>query len=115
MLNDSAGREQPAFVSAADLTPILAPGSIGAIFGTTLASETAAVNTDSTRPKTLGGVTVHVHDGDGFTNDAQLLYVSPGQINFVMPAGPPGSGTAPGYATITADNGSGAAEEARPS
>ena len=112
MLNDSAGRSQPAFVSAADGTPILAPGSIGAIFGSALASETA-VNTDSTPPKTLGGVTVHVHDGDGFTNDAQLLYVSPGQINFVMPAGPPGSRTAPGYATITVDNGSGAAEEAQ--
>jgi uncharacterized protein (TIGR03437 family) len=118
MLNDSPGRAPTSVVSAGDWLPRLAPGSIGVIFGTALASQTVT-NTDDIPPTTLGGVKVHVHDSLGGTNDAQLLYVSPGQINFVVPilTTIPGGvtiyPTEPGYAAVTVDNGSGAPEEAR--
>jgi uncharacterized protein (TIGR03437 family) len=113
MLNDTNAKAPRMFVSAADWAPHLAPGSIGVVLGTGLAT-TTAVNHDNPAPEVLGGVRVRVLDGDGRVANAQLLYVSPGQINFVMPVGPGDNGaTVLGYATITVDNGSGTPEEAQ--
>jgi uncharacterized protein (TIGR03437 family) len=49
----------------------------------------------------LGGVTLAVTDAAGAQRSAPLLYVSPGQINFVVP-----DGTVPGSATLVVTNGS---------
>ncbi len=51
-------------------------------------------------PTQLGGVTVTVMDAGGASRAAPLFYVSPGQINYAMPAG-----TAAGIATITITGG----------
>jgi uncharacterized protein (TIGR03437 family) len=59
---------------------------------------------DSPNPPTaLGGVTVEITDASGVARLAPLLYVSPVQINYLVPAG-----TADGFATvkvISADGG----------
>ena len=57
----------------------LAPGSIGTIFGSSLASSTAAASTFPL-PTALGSTMVYVNDVA-----APLLYVSPVQINFQVP------------------------------
>jgi uncharacterized protein (TIGR03437 family) len=51
-------------------------------------------------PTTLGGVTVQITDSASVSRPAGLLFVSPTQINFEVPAG-----TAPGTATVRIDNG----------
>ncbi len=60
----------------------LAPASLATAFGKNLA--------------TSSGATVSIHDSSGATLAASLLYVSPQQINFLVPPA-----TAPGTATIT--------------
>ena len=55
----------------------LAPGSIATVYGAGMASTSAAA----------GGTRVVVRDQSGAEADASLLYVSPGQINFVLPGG----------------------------
>ena len=59
----------------------VARGSIAAAFGTSLARGTAQA-ASANLPFELGGVTVTV---GGFA--ARLIFVAPGQINFVMPQG----------------------------
>jgi uncharacterized protein (TIGR03437 family) len=83
-------------VSAASYEPgPVAPGSIVATFGADLASQTvAATDLDPATPgiqlpTQLGGTTVEVAG-----QLAELLFVSPGQINWVLPTGLM-SGTAP--------------------
>jgi uncharacterized protein (TIGR03437 family) len=92
-----AGSDPPLLVySAASLAAgPLAPESIGAAFGANLAS-TVAVGDTSSPPDTLAGITVSVVDSAGTSRTAPLLYVSPHQINFQIPAG-----TAAGMATIS--------------
>ncbi len=68
----------------------IAPDSIASIFGTNLATQTQQAGAPP-YPATLGGVTVNVQG-----IPAALTYVSPGQINFIVPPG-----TAAGTATIT--------------
>ena len=60
----------------------LAPGSLATAFGKNLA--------------TSAGATVSIQDSTGASRMASLLYVSPRQINFLVPAA-----TAPGPATVT--------------
>src|SRR5277367_2269063 len=72
-------------LSAASGMPNLAAGSLATIFGPNLAPR--AVTGSAPYPLTLGGIRLHVAD-----RPAQLLYVSPAQINFIIPAGTP-SGT----------------------
>jgi uncharacterized protein (TIGR03437 family) len=55
----------------------LAPVSIATIYGTGLASASTGA----------GGTSVVVRDQTGAEADASLLYVSSGQINFVLPGG----------------------------
>ncbi len=76
--------------------------SIVAAFGQNLATTTASGDTNPL-PTMLAGSTVRVRDSAGTERLAPLFFVSPGQINFLMPPG-----TALGTATITATGGNGA-------
>ena len=79
-------------LSAASYTPVMAPGSLGALFGTTLSSVTLT----STAPvPQLGGIAVNVTDNTGKQLPATLSLVSPSQINLLLDPG-----TAPGVALI---------------
>lgn len=72
-------------VNGASFTPAVAPGSIAAIFGSGLATTTASASSQPL-PTTLGGTRVTVRDASGNPVLASLLFVSPGQINLVLPA-----------------------------
>jgi uncharacterized protein (TIGR03437 family) len=77
--------------------PIAADGYTVA-FGTDFS--TAAAQTPSlTLPTTLAGATVTVMDSTGMFQPAPLFYVSPTQINFLVP-----EGLAAGIATVTVTN-----------
>lgn len=90
--------------STASGYPRLGAGSFAAAYGTNLASTTAtATGTDF--PTTLAGVSVSITDSAGVTRQAGVQYVSPGQVNYLVPAG-----TASGIATVTIGSSSGAAQ-----
>ena len=86
--------------SAAAPSDAVAPGSLASLFGTNL-----AVGTDQAKeqplPTMLGGVSLSVTDSAGTVRKAPLLYVSPTQINFVVP-----DGTATGAAQFAVSTGS---------
>ena len=71
-------------VSAASYQPAVAPGSLASMFGANLAPETLSATLDSQGqlPTVLSGISVEV---DG--KPAPLIFVSPLQINFVIPDG----------------------------
>jgi uncharacterized protein (TIGR03437 family) len=100
-LNDACGIDAvtaTGFVNqnAASFSPgILAQNSIVTAKGTSFAAATVIAGGNST-PATLAGLTVNVLDSAGATRSAPLYYVSPSQINYVIP-----EGTAPGTATVT--------------
>ena len=75
---------QIAIVSAASYRPLVAPNSLATIFGSNLANGTATAQLDANQqlPTQLAGVTIEIN-----SVAAPLLYVSPGQINFLVPAG----------------------------
>ena len=79
----------------------VAPDSLATAFGKNLAMSTAIAPAGEPFPATLGDTTVSVQDASGTTRSSELLYVSPQQVNFVVPAGT-GSGTA--TITITSRN-----------
>jgi uncharacterized protein (TIGR03437 family) len=82
-------------VSDADAGYRLAPETIAVAYGQNLAASTVVA--DSTNlPTTLGNVTISVKDSVGVSRPAGLFFVSPGQIDYLVPAG-----TAPGVATVT--------------
>jgi uncharacterized protein (TIGR03437 family) len=87
-------------VSAASGTPAVAPGSLASIFGPNVAAQTASGT--APYPTSLGGVSLQIVDAAGTSQSAELLYVSPGQINYFVPAN-----TAAGNATISLTNGTG--------
>ena len=106
-LSVSLASVAPAQISAVTATtsmagygPIAAPDSIAAVWGTGLASSTSSA-TGSTLPTTLGNVQVTIKDSAGMSFTASLFLVSPGQINFLVPAG-----AALGKATISVVQGS---------
>jgi uncharacterized protein (TIGR03437 family) len=83
-------------VSAASLRPgPVAPDSMVTVFGGQLASGAQSA-TEQPLPTKLGDCTVKIKDAQGVEREAGLYYVSPGQINFKVPAD-----TAPGIATVT--------------
>jgi uncharacterized protein (TIGR03437 family) len=86
-------------VSAASAMPNVSPDSLAAILGQELASQT--VNGTVPYATTLGGISLQLVDSAGAVRVAQLLYVSPTQINFLVPPG-----TAAGTATVNILNGS---------
>ncbi len=84
-------------VSAASLAlGLVAPESMVTGFGANLATSIVEA-TSVPLPTTLGGITVSVRDSAGSERLASLLYCSPGQINYLVPAG-----TALGEATVSA-------------
>ena len=85
--------------SAAAASSAVAPGSIAALYGSGLASGIAQAPSQPL-PTNLGGVSILVTDAAQHQSHAPLLYVSPQQINFIVPAG-----TAPGTAVITVSGG----------
>jgi uncharacterized protein (TIGR03437 family) len=78
-LNVQAAEAAAAVTDAAGYGPTMAPESIGAIFGIALASQIAGLSS-ATLPNTLDGTTVYVNG-----TPAPLFFVSPGQINFLLP------------------------------
>ena len=80
----------------------LAGGSIVAAFsGVALATTTRAAES-LPLPTTLGGTTVRVRDSRGSERLAELFYVSPAQVNYIVPAG-----LAVGVADVTITNSNG--------
>jgi uncharacterized protein (TIGR03437 family) len=93
--NNTTSGSWIANVSNADGSYRLAPESIAVAYGQNLASGIALAS-ESPLPTLLGGVTITVTDSAGVSRPAGLYYVSPAQIDYLMPAG-----TAPGVATVT--------------
>ncbi len=88
-------------VSSATYGSAASPDMILSAYGTALA--TGVEGAPSTNlPTSLGGTTVTVTDSAGAPRQAQLLYVSPGQVNFLMPPG-----SANGVASLAVTNGTG--------
>ena len=87
--------------TASYLAATLAAGSMASLFGSGLAAATAQAP-PGTLPQQLAGATVAVLDSAGVTRQAGLFYVSPSQINLVIPAA-----TRPGSATFTITVGDG--------
>jgi uncharacterized protein (TIGR03437 family) len=92
---------QLAMVSAASFEDAIAPESIVAAFGVGLATR-VEVAPAVPLPTELAGTTVKVKDNAGVERDAQLFFVSPGQVNFLVPAS-----TAVGQAIVTIRSGDG--------
>ena len=89
-------------VSAASFSgESLAPESIVSAFGANLATGTQSANI-APLPTTLAGTSVRVRDSLGVERLAPLFFVSPGQINYLIPAG-----TSPGAATMTVSSSDG--------
>ena len=85
LINETPGSDASAnAVSAADYSPSVAPGSIASLFGSGLASG-AGQATGPPWPASLANTSVRVLDAKGVERLAGLLYVSPTQINFVIP------------------------------
>src|SRR5258707_13862299 len=102
-LSGAVGMAQPpktlAVFNSASGTTMVAPGSIASAFGKQIGASTEAAHS---LPLTtvLGGVSVSVMDSAKVSRLAPLFYVSPNQINFVVP-----DATATGMATVTIMNG----------
>jgi uncharacterized protein (TIGR03437 family) len=73
----------------------LAPDAIASIFGVGLAGTTDSAPTQPP-PESLGGVNITVKDSAAVSRLAGIYYVSPNQLNFVVP-----EETAPGIASFT--------------
>ncbi len=86
--------------AASGVGPVVAGNSIVSAYGARLATsnETAAA-ADQT---TLAGTSVTVVDSRGRVGAAPLFFVSPGQVNFLLPAG---FAAGPGYVTIASAGG----------
>ena len=90
-----------ASVNAASFLGPLAPGAIAAAFGAGLATETRAAATQPL-PTQLAGTEVRIVDASGATHRAPLFFVSPGQVNYLIP-----EGVALGAAQVTVVSGNG--------
>jgi len=87
-------------VSAASFTgPNIAPDSIASAFGEQLAPITAQPDT-LPLPTSIAAFSIRITDRTGIERAAPLFYISPGQVNFLVPAG-----TAAGAATISTYSG----------
>lgn len=75
-----------AAVSAANYLPLVTAESIASAFAENLAGGVAEAS-ELPLPEMLGGVSVRVTDSAGQMRTAPLFFVSPGQLNFLVPAG----------------------------
>ncbi|MGE0131996.1 MAG: Ig-like domain-containing protein [Blastocatellales bacterium] len=90
-------------VSAASFeASALAPGTIAAAFGASLATQVQAATTQPL-PTSLAGTTVTIRDSASVDHPAPLFFVAPNQVNLLIPPQ-----TATGAATITIKSGDGA-------
>jgi uncharacterized protein (TIGR03437 family) len=89
----------PSAVSAANGFAVLAPNSYASVYGSGLASQNASAG--APYPTSLGGISLSLQDSTGLSFTAPLVYVSSGQINFIVPAG-----VAPGTTHLTLNSGS---------
>jgi uncharacterized protein (TIGR03437 family) len=80
-----------------------APISIAAIKGESLAPGTNLPQGSLSMPMSLDGTNVTITDSNNISRPTPLYAISPGQINFVVPAG-----LAAGYYTVTVKNSEGA-------
>jgi len=93
---------QATIVSSANAAALgVSPGSLATAYGTDLAS-TVAGATPLPLPTSFGGTSISIVDSSGATSSAQLLYVSPTQVNFEVP---PGSVIGAAQATVTSGDG----------
>src|SRR6185436_17550024 len=82
------GPDEPALwraLSAARGRATVAPGSLASFYAPTLVTTTARAVAPPW-PTQLGGIGVEIRDSAGVTFLAPLLFVSPAQINFLVPA-----------------------------
>jgi uncharacterized protein (TIGR03437 family) len=89
-----------AAINSAYGTYALAPEAIASLYGSGLAAAPLQAASQPL-PTTLGGVTVTLKDANGGVFPAPLFYVSPTQVNWLVP-----KGAASGVANITLANGS---------
>lgn len=103
IVNGAFKARAAAVVSAASFSADeLASESLATVFGLDLATTTQVAET-LPLPFELAGTRVTVTDSEGVERLAPLLFVSPEQINFQVPAG-----TATGFATVTITRSDGA-------
>jgi uncharacterized protein (TIGR03437 family) len=88
-----------AVINSAGSGAVVASGSIASAFGKQIGASTEAAHSLPLQT-TLGGVSVSVMDSAKVSRLAPLFYVSPNQINFVVP-----DATSTGMATVTIMNG----------
>jgi len=88
-------------VNAASFLDPLAPGTIAAAFGTNLATRLEAAQS-LPLPTQLAGTTVRLVDSRNVAHSVSLFFVSPGQINYLIP-----EQAAMGAANITVTNANG--------
>ena len=93
-------------VNAASGATTVAPDSIASAFGRQIGAS-AAQATSLPLPTSLGGVSIDVDDSSKASQMAPLFYVSPNQINFVVP-----KSTVTGAATVKILTGSSSASAA---
>ncbi|MFN0124059.1 MAG: hypothetical protein ACKV2V_26445, partial [Blastocatellia bacterium] len=91
-----------ASVSAASYATGMAAEQIVSAFGVDLATASVSAST-LPLPLTLGGTTAQIRDSQGVTRPVPLFFVSPSQVNYLVPAG-----TASGAATLIINSASGA-------
>src|ERR1019366_7492361 len=100
LLGITGAYAQMSVVNGASFDPAqpIAPGSFATIFGQNLCAQTMAGDwvAPGQLPMTLGGCSVAVNGAS-----AMMQYVSPGQINFIMP-----TSAGSGQATVMVNNGS---------
>ena len=99
LADTSASLAQMTVMNAASFDPSqpIAPGSFAAAFGQNLCTQTAAGNwiAPGQLPTTLGECSMTVNGAP-----AMMQYVSPGQINVIVP-----NGVGTGQATVNVNNG----------
>jgi uncharacterized protein (TIGR03437 family) len=101
LLNNTPGLPSSvAGYSAATGVGSVAPSSIASVYGKNLA-RTTALPSGPTLPTQLGGISLRVRDITDTVRLAPLFYVSPTQINFLVP-----EQTAVGPVVLTVDDGS---------
>ena len=100
LINDTPSIDASVFaVSGADYGGAVAPGMIATAFGKALTDATASASA-LPLPTVLQNTKLRILDQNGAERLAPLIYVSPSQINFVVP-----QDTAFGYAIINVDDG----------
>jgi uncharacterized protein (TIGR03437 family) len=90
-------------INAGSGATTVAPNSIASAFGRQIGASTAQA-TSLPLPTSLGGISIDVDDSSKTSQMAPLFYVSPNQINFVVP-----DGTMTGAATVKILTGSSSA------